>query len=156
MKVFIIIGGIVMAGLGGLGLVGVMSPSFDYEAATAVERQAWLDEEAQKTLVETRNELDRNGTSRNLFDVQSVRASDEEKLIEIVMEAKGASRTIIPKDFRLQFLGKMCPDFQRSPLSRHGFRLNMKMVRSNGDLVMSETVSEVACERYYAFKKRTR
>lgn len=156
MKMLFMIGGLLMAAVGGLGLFGAMTPGFDYEGATLQERQVWLDKEADKATAEIRRGIEASGTSRNLMDVQAVNASAEEKLIEIVMEAKGASRTIIPKDFRLTFLGQMCPDFTRSPLSKEGFRLNMRIVRSNGDLALSETVSQVACDRYYAFKKRTR
>lgn len=156
MKTLIVIGGIMLAAAGGVGLFSAMTPGFDYEGATLAERQAWLDGESENATAEIRRGIEKGGVGRHLMDVQAVNASAEEKLIEVIIEAKGASRTIIPKNFRLQFLGEMCPEFTRSPLSKHGFRMNMKIVRSNGDLALSETVSEVACERYYAFKKRTR
>ena len=88
------------------------------------------------------------------MDVQDVIVDQEQKLVDIVIVAKGSVRTYRPKDFRMQFLAKTCPGYARTPIGRINYRTRLKLVRENGDIAVSENLSNAACDQYRAFMKR--
>ncbi len=144
---------VVLAGIGRVAMLNT-GPGFDYEGASSEERQAWLDEEAKTIAEDVRKGIGVSGLNRAQMDLQDVVLSDEDKLLDIVVVAKGSVRTYRPKDFRMEFLQKMCPVYERSTLAKLGFRTRLKLVRENGDIAVAETVSKAACDQYRAFKKR--
>lgn len=157
MKAVAIIGGIVMFGIGGLGLSkATMGPGFDYDTATPIERQAWLDEQVEPIAEDVRKGLGMSGVSRARMDLHKLEISDEEKLIDIQIVAKGATRTAKPTNFREQFLEKTCPTFENTKLARLGFRTRLRIVRENGDIALSESVSRASCQKFREYKKRRR
>ncbi len=154
MKWVIGIVGFLIAIGGGVGLGQVTGDSFDFDNATLEERQAWLDEATGEISDGAALGLVQAGTGYNMMAVQEVSASAEDNRISIILEAKGATRLAIPADFSVQFMDKMCDEWVRTPMGRHGVLLTTKIVRSNGDHVRSETVSKPACDRYRDFKRR--
>ncbi len=157
MKWAAIIGGVLICALGGLGLAkATLTPSFDYEAASPIDRQAWLDSQASGIASDVREGLDIAGAKVTQMALQDLIISDEKKLLDIVIVVKGSTRTHRPKDFRMEFLGKMCPEYQDTHLAKLGFRMRLKLVRENGDIALSENVSRGACKQYKDFLKRQR
>lgn len=144
---------VVMAGVARIGMLQSGS-NFDYDTATPVERQAWLDEQVGPIAEDVRKGLGMSGMSRARMDLHKLEISDEEKLIDIEIVAKGATRTAKPANFREQFLEKTCPTFENTKLARLGFRTRFRLVRENGDIAISESVSRAACEQFRAYKKR--
>jgi len=145
-----------VAVLVGLAAIGALfgDPGFDFEEATPAERQVWLDSEAETMAIDVRKGIFATGVKQTQMDLQDVIVDQDQKLVDIVIVAKGSLRTYRPKDFRMQFLAKTCPGYARTPFGKIDYRTRLKIVRENGDIAVAENLSNGACEQYRAFMKR--
>ncbi len=145
---------LVISGAIGLGQV-TSGGGFDYATASLDERQAWLEKGVSEMREGAEKGIRDSGTSYNMMGVKDVIVSAEDNRVTLTIEAKGSTRLAIPSNFRIEYMDKMCREWLRTPAGREGVLMTTKIVRSNGDLVRSDTISKPACERFKAFKKRT-
>jgi len=155
MKWILGIAGIIIAISGGIGVGKVTAGSdFDYETASLEERQAWLEQGISELREGAEQGLRASGTSYNMMGVKDVTVSAEDNRVTLTIEAKGSTRLAIPSNFRVEYMDKMCGEWMRTAPGRKGVLMTTRIVRSNGDLVRSDTISKPACERFKEFKKR--
>jgi hypothetical protein len=147
-----IVGGLVA--LGAIGATVTPTSSIDYAEATDEERTVWLQERGDEIGRGVSDGLKAAGMNHAQMALSSKEYDPDRKEITFAIEVKGSVRMGFPNNFSIQFQDQMCPVFRRSGLAKEGIRTTFKIVRSNGDVVRSDTISASVCDRLDAFKAR--
>lgn len=146
--------GVVMAIVGGYNLGTTTSGSrgaavlFNYGSASPEDRQAWLEKESANVERGVKAGLSRNGSSYMYMSYKATKVSARRSEIQTIVQLKSHAQIQISSNFRKQILGSLCSDYVGSPLYHNKIKLTMKMVRSNGTPVFSQSVGAYDCDRF--------
>lgn len=142
--------------LGAIGAAVAPSTSIDYDTATAEERQTWLKKQGDEIGRGLSDGLKASGMNEAQMALSSQEYDLDRKEITFQIEVKGSVRMAFPTNFSTVFQTQMCPTFRNSGLAKEGIKTRFQIVRSNGDVVRTDTISQAVCDRLSAFQARRR
>ena len=148
--VVVMIGGIVMAISGGIDL-GRMSAAapFDYEAATAEERETFLKAEAAPISKSLKRALINPSGVGTTMRLAKTRIDGDTKKITFVIKVQGKMGTGWEFDqAKIAMYKKICPGYVAGALGRNAIKLVQDFRDKDNRSLIKVTVSPTRCERY--------
>jgi len=123
---------------------------FDYEAATLVERQMWLTEQAGPTAKLFDRSLPRGGDAQPEMRVRgfSVDARSRAITVHVGVEGRyGIDKQAVPAA-KKAMAAKACPGYVTSALGQNRVTLNHRFVSERGREELSFVLSPIACRAF--------
>ena len=134
-----------------LSLVACADRSFDFDAATKDERQAWMDGQAKRLERTARYLLPSGGGPKALnFSLDGIETRPRQREMEMKIRVKvpyGHSLGVLPRD---EIVQRLCNDYVDMALYEQEVRLITTMRKDQGAPVFRVTLSPHRCDTVLA------
>lgn len=128
---------------------GTVAPAFDYAAANADERAAWLTAQADAITATVRNSLPPATDDTPAMQVHDTLVDPRKRSIEVIVRVAGGAR--LGNDaaaFKKKLAAKRCPQYAASALGRNGIYV-LETYRKDGEHPMLTVgVTPIVCRAY--------
>lgn len=143
--------------LGAVGATGggAGGGSFDFDAATLEEREAWMERQARAIANGVRHGLPNGSGMAPRMEVDEVLTHPSKREIEIVVQIKEQAQIVSnSRLLKRELHSKTCGQFVKLPVYRQDVRVVQTIKYLHGGVAMRARMSAASCDRELARQER--